>query len=137
MVRESGLRRLAVVLSVIGGLIGFSWRSAHPSEAQQWRWNYEYFRSEVSRHPDLKLLQGSNGWFYLAEDRHTPIGQWEVCCGQYMEQSMVETFPPGADVAPNWWEYWTVPIPAISGIALPWLILYVTLWVYRGFRPTA
>jgi|ERR1035437_920054 hypothetical protein len=124
-----GVRRLAVVLAVVGGLLGI-WQTEKPLHAlQKRRWDNAYFRSEIARHQELTLTQNNVGWYLMDYNMRPswPVYEWD------WEWRVLERFPRTADEPPKLREYFPLTFPAI-GAFLAWLVVHTFAWIIAGFK---
>ena len=130
-----GVRRLAVVLSILGAaLTGVLWSAKQLNSLAERRWDNKYFRAEIANRPELALVQHDDEWYLMDNGPHP---EWEWFRKQNSEDwrwRIVEHFPITVDRPPARWEYLIPLLPALGGAVLMWLIVHTIAWVVTGFR---
>jgi hypothetical protein len=118
--QNRGVCRLALVLSILGGIFGAFDTLKHSSDVSQRYWAHQYRIAEIARHPEWSLGRDNNSlWRWYPE---------------YRVWNEEATFPPGSDHQPEWYEYWVLPVRVLGWMILPWLVTHTVAWIISGFR---
>ena len=131
-----GVRRLAVTLATASFVVITAfWSTRAFGIVQRHNWRNEYFRSEVEKHPQLKIVKDGRG-IYLVDTSPKPQWDWYKTNNTYdWRWAAVEDFSSDADSPPSGFDYLWIIAPSLCGAILVWFLIHATAWVISGFTP--
>ncbi|MGB9455192.1 MAG: hypothetical protein WCB12_04070 [Bryobacteraceae bacterium] len=140
---SEGVRRLALVVGVLGALAGVP-RSQHLFYILELhRCGFAYYQRELAAHPNATIDQVGPNRIVLIETG-PPVPSFSAAkpppgfsattpywWPQVYKESL-STEPP-----PRWYEYLVVVVPPAIGFCLAWAAVRCVAWVVEGFlRPS-
>jgi hypothetical protein len=124
-----GVRRLAVVVAILGAVGGLSITRARLQSVFVEHGDYQYRLSQIAAHPQWRLARdGLSLW------RLDVFGPYYAGDKPYRVWNEAVAFEPGSDQPPRVYEYLIAALPAIAGAFLPWLAIHAVAWIVTGFR---
>jgi hypothetical protein len=161
---SEGIRRLALVLGVVGAILGGFYARPRFQSLQHRQWHFAYFSEQRKAHPKAKIekrgrevalveMPAPIDWAASAKQAgliavppgftldkpssdvsKDPNAGWTLLPPDPPAPIYEQTFPAGSDAPPWRFEYVLLALPVILGFLLPLGAIHATVWVVRGFR---
>jgi len=130
---------LAVVLPIVGLLIGMAWSAKPFLKLQQRRWDHAYFTEQTAKHPELTVEQNADGWYLIDEKIVKQAEAMKEKYGYYAPYydwhwSVVAQFPRTADQSPALADFAPLVFPPLAGLLLMGFIARKRIWVTALLR---